>query len=340
MKSIFLTLFLLSTLFSAQITDMYSRNINLPEKINKIIAIGPGALRLITILGADDKIVGIEKVEHSAINFSEYRTILGEKRIKSLPIIGAGGANKLPNLEVLMQLNPDLIIASFIDTKQLNLITKKTGIPTFALSYGKGYGGNSTKNEAVKKSLLLLGQILNKQERAKEVTQFMTLQENELIKYPLKDQKIYIGGIGFKGVHGITSTEKHYPSFELLGLTNILAKNAKSNHVTIQEESLLLENPDFIFLDLLGEKIIKENFDKKLNLYKSLKAHKNNNITWLLPYNFYNTNISNVYINSWIILSKLGYDIDIRSKMSLIYNAFYKNEVDKLITTRYPLKKF
>lgn len=333
MKYLFLTLFTLSSLFSAQIADS-------SKKVEKIVAIGPGALRLVTILDATDMLVGIEKTEQKALGFSEYRSIIGKKKIFSLPIIGAGGPNKLPNLEILLQLKPDLIVASFIGEKQLAIITKKTGIPTLALSYGLGYGGVKSKTEAIKNSLLLLGTALHKSKRASQVVDFMNAQEEELKKYTIKEKNIYIGGIGFKGAHGITSTEKFYPSFELLGIKNPLAKNAKSNHVMIQEESLILENPDYIFLDLFGKKIINENFKKKQELYTSLKAYKDGHISWLLPYNFYNTNISNVYINSWIILSKLGYEIDIQSKMRTIYDTFYKNGAKKLMKTRYPLMRF
>jgi iron complex transport system substrate-binding protein len=333
MKFLFTILLLFSSLFATQL-DKY------PNDIKKIVAIGPGALRIVTILNATDKLVGIEKVEHKAIGFSEYRSVIGKEKINSLPIIGAGGPNKLPNLEMLIQLKPDLIVSSFIDKKQLQIINQKTKIPTISLDYGLGYGGNDNKIEAIKKSILLLGKVLHKEKRAKNIVDFMNNEEKELKKYNIKDANIYIGGIGFKGAHGITSTEKFYPSFELLGVKNPLAKNAKSNHVIIQEEALVLKNPDYIFLDLFGKKIIKENFKKKKSLYTSLKAYKNKQIYWLLPYNFYNTNISNVYINSWIILSKLGYNIDIKSKMQTIYNTFYKNGASKLMKTRYPLKSF
>ena len=106
----------------------------------------------------------------------------------------------------------------------------------------------------------------------------MNYQESELKKLNLQNKQAYIGGIGFKGAHGITSSEKHYMSFELLGVKNPLVKRAKTNHVIIQEESLLLQNPDLIFLDLFGKKIIKENFKSKPNFFTSLKACKKHQI--------------------------------------------------------------
>ncbi len=168
----------------------------------------------------------------------------------------------------------------------------------------------------------------------------MNLQEKDLKSYKITNNNLYVGGMGFKGAHGITSSEKHYPPFELLGIKNSLTQKAKSNHIFIQKESLLAQNPNIIFLDMFGKKIIKEDLKAHKTLYKSLSAYKNNQIHWLLAYNFYNTNITNVYINSWIILQKLGHDIDIESKMNQIYSAFYKNSIKKLMKSRYPIKSF
>ena len=168
----------------------------------------------------------------------------------------------------------------------------------------------------------------------------MNTQEKDLKKYEIKDNNLYVGGMGFKGAHGITSSEKHYPSFELLDIKNHLTQNAKSNHIFIQKESLLAQNPDMIFLDMFGKKIIKEDLKANQILYKSLSAYKEKKIYWLLAYNFYNTNVSNVYINSWIILQKLGHNINVESKMAQVYDVFYTNNTKKLMKSRYPIAKF
>lgn len=340
MKFLIIHLALFSSLLFSNIIDIDSKNLSLNISPKTVVAIGPGALRLVTIMGLQDRVIGIEKTERKAIGFSEYRTILGKKLITELPLIGVGGPGKLPNLEKIITLKPDIIVSSFVDKKQLELIKQKTNTSIVSLSYGLGYGGNDQKIEAIKKSLLLLGQIFKKEKRAQMLVDFMDNQEKELKQYKIKNNNLYVGGMGFKGAHGITSSEKYYPSFELLGIKNPLTKNAKSNHMFIQKESLLAQNPDIIFLDLFGKKIIKEDLKKNGQLYTSLNAYKEKKIYWLLPYNFYNTNIANVYINSWIILEKLGYKIDIKSKMSQIYSTFYGKNYKKLLKSRYPIADF
>lgn len=340
MKFIFIHCLLGLSLVFANILTIDTPTPNKIQSYKTIVAIGPGALRLVTYMNLQDKLVGIEKIEQKAISFSEYRTVLGKDKILSLPLIGSGGPGKLPNLEMLIQLKPDVIIASFVDKNQLDLISQKTNIPIILLSYGSGYGGNDDKLQAIKKSLLLLGKVFDKQNRAKELIDFMNTQEKELQSYQIPQKILYAGGMGFKGAHGITSTEKDYPPFKILGITNPLTQKSKSNHLFIQEESLIAQNPDIIFIDMLGKKIVQENFEAKKALYSSLKAYQTNNIYYLLGYNFYNANIANIYIDSWIILQKLGYKIDIKEKMEEIYNAFYPHEAQKLLPSRFPLVKF
>ena len=164
MKFVIILFTLFSTLLFSNILDIDSKKFTINTPPNRIVTIGPGALRLVTIMGLEDSLVGIEKIERKAIGFSEYRTALGKKRIISLPVIGVGGPGKLPNLEKIITLKPDIIISSFIGKKQLNLITQKTGIPILSLSYGLGYGGSEQKLEAIKKSLLLMGEIFKNKE--------------------------------------------------------------------------------------------------------------------------------------------------------------------------------
>lgn len=339
MRYIFIHFILGLTLAFANIITIDTQITQQPH-YKSLVAIGPGALRLVTYMNLQDKLIGIEKIEQQAISFSEYRTVLGKDKIFSLPLIGSGGPGKLPNLEMLIKLKPDVIVASFVDKNQLDLIVQKANIPIILLSYGSGYGGKIDKMQAIKKSLVLLGKTFNKEKRAQELVAFMNAQEKELQSYQIPNKILYAGGMGFKGAHGITSTEKDYPPFKILGITNPLTQESKSNHLFIQEESLIAQDPDIIFIDSLGKKIVKENFETKKVLYSSLKAYKNENIYYLLGYNFYNANIANIYIDSWIILQKLGYKIDIKAKMEEIYNAFYPNEAQKLLPSRFPLMKF
>lgn len=325
-----LILFVLSgSLFSATHKDMLGRSVEIADN-KKIVCIGPGALRLAVYMGLQDRVVGIEKLELE-LDFdlkSAYRAALNKDSLSKLHLIGQGGPGQMPNIEALINLKPDFILSSFLSAEQVNMIQEKTKIQVVALSYGSTYGGSKggKKLHEVKESLVLIGEIADKKERAKELLAFMEKEESALATLVKNDKKLYIAGIGYKGAQGITSTESDYPPFSLLGLENALM-SGKSGHAFIQEESIIAYNPDVIFFDLLGQKIIKGELEGKRALFDSLNAFKKKRLYWLYPYNFYNTNIENIYINSYIIAHLLGVEsVDVDAKKAEIYTLFLGKE--------------
>ncbi|MEJ5167526.1 MAG: ABC transporter substrate-binding protein [Arcobacteraceae bacterium] len=330
MRIVVFFVILCSYLSGAVIKDMLQREVVIKEN-QKIVAIGPGALRLITYMNLQDRVVGVENIELSFDTKSTYRVALDKNTMANLPVIGEGGAGKMPNLEALIGTDADIIFASFVSFEQIEMIQSKTKIPVVSLSYGAGYGSttNQDKLDDVKKSLLLIGEIMGNTQRAKELIEYMGGLEQEIKTLIKNDKKVYIGGIGYKGARGITSTENNYPSFELLGLKNAIVSPI-SGHIDISFEELISINPDFVFLDMLGKKIIDEEIVSKKPLINLLDAYKNNKILWLYPYNFYNTNIENIYINSYIIASHFGADINIEAKQQEIFTKFFGINADKL----------
>lgn len=325
MKAIIVLALLFNIMFGMDIInikDMFGRDIRIKEN-KRIVCLGPGALRLAGYLKLQERIAGIEKLELKYDLRSPYRAAFDKKEINSLSIVSQGGPGKMPNLETLVTLGPDIIFTSFLSKEQVQLIQDKTKIPVVALSYGATYGGakKQSKLEAVKNSLKLMGKITGKNKRAQELVEFMELQEKQLAKIRFTGKKVYIGGIGYKGAQGITSTESAYPPFELLNIKNELLKD-KKGHFFINKEALLSYNPDIIFLDYLGKKIVKEELVNDKKLYGTIEAFKQKQVFWLYPYNFYNTNMENIFINSWKIASYLGLDIDLKAKEEEIYKKF------------------
>lgn len=345
MRLILLLIFLYLSLnanSSISYIDMYKRDVQI-TKNEKIVCLGPGCLRLITYMKIQDKLIG---VENNILRFSPnsiYTQALNKDFIKSLPIVGQGGPGKMPNLETLINIRPDIIFTSFLSMEQVRHIQNKTKIPVIALSYGSGYGSIYSKDDktqekltSIKNSIKLIGKIMQKEQRAEEIILFMKEEENKLsklsksLKLSSIKKSIYIGGIAYKGLHGITSTESDYPALKLLNIKNNILKEHKG-HAYINEETLFIFNPDLIFLDSLSNKIVKDEIKKNKNIFNHIKAFKNKNIYWLYPSNFSNTNIENIYVNSWLISSYLGNNIDMNLTKNRIYSLFLGEDIAKKI---------
>ena len=311
---------------TAEIEDPAGRKVEVPEKINKIAAVGPGALRLIVYLKAEDRIVGIEEFEKRN---QKRPYILARPELLELPVIGPqfGGDS-----ELLAAADPDLIIVSYLSSAELSHLQNKTKIPV--ISINDGAPGSMTE-EDFRRALRFLAEILDKEKRAEELLNYMEVQKAELKEISRNSavsKRVYIGGIGNKGAQGISSTEAAYPPFQYLGLENIIEAEGKSNF-TISKERLLLEDPELIFIDQGGIELVKNDLNREE--FKYLEAYQKNNIYQLLPYNHYTTNFATMLADAYYI-AKIIYpaelaDLDPAVKADQIYKKFVgKSVYDKM----------
>lgn len=322
MKFIFFIISLFTISNAAIFKDLYNRDVNIEDNNSnkKIVCLGPGTLRLVTYLNLQENLVGVEKRELEFNPNSPYTLALNKEFIKTLPIIGQGGPGKMPNLESLITIKPDVIFATFMSKEQIELIQNKTNIPVVALSYGQTIK-NQKKIELVKKSLKLVASITNSEKRFEELLTFMNEEEKTISNFKVDTKRVYVGGVAFKGIQGITSSESDYPAFELLNMKNEILENHQG-HAFINLETLLAFNPEIIFFDSLSKKIINEEITKNKVIFNNINAFKTNEIYWLNPSNFYNINVENIYLNSYLIASKFGNNIDIKEARKRIYSKF------------------
>jgi iron complex transport system substrate-binding protein len=134
---------------------------------------------------------------------------------------------------------------------------------------------------------------------------------------------VYVGGIGFKGMHGIDSTSCNYPPFMATNTKNVADELNKPSHVFITKEQLLMWNPDTIFIDEGGMKLVREDYNKNPEYYNSLEAFKDENVYGLLPYNYYTTNIGTALADTYYV-GKVAYpeqfdDVNPEQKADEIY---------------------
>ncbi|SEG13324.1 iron complex transport system substrate-binding protein [Caloramator fervidus] len=317
------------------VTDLLGREVKIKENIKRVVAIGPGALRLYVYVGDKEKIVGIEEFEKKNLKGRSY--IIANKELMDLPVIGLGGPNNPPDLEKLIAVKPDVIFTTYPKDKQeADNLQSKTGIPVVAISYGKGALFDSAVNESLK----LIGKIVNKEERAKQVVDFIENTKKDLEKrtYNIKDEDkpyVYIGALGMKGIHGIESTQGKYPIFTVLNIKNVADETGKIGSVMIDKEKLVEWDPPIIFIDLGGLEIVKQDYSKNSKFYDSLTAFKKGNVYSQLPYNFYGTNIDTALVDAYFI-GKIVYpekfkDINIKEKADEIYKFFVGKELfDKM----------
>jgi len=307
-----------------QITDMAGRKVSVPVNPQRILCLGPGCLRLIVYLGALDKVVGVERFERRMAGRAYY--LAHQKTIDALPVVSPGGPaaiNKKPDLEKVLGVRPQVVFFTMLKPNLAAELQEKLGIPVVLLDYGRV----GSFSDLIYKSLRVAGKVLSREKRAQEVIAYIEKGRADVSQrckgLAGKGPKVYVGGVGFKGFHGIDSTNTQYVPFMWTGAITAVKSNSKRSYLFLDREQLLKLQPQVIFLDGAGLEMVKTDYAKKPDFYKALKAFQQSKTYILYPYNWYSTNLGTALADAYCIgkiLRPQGFeDVDLVKKTDAIY---------------------
>ncbi|NWF53895.1 MAG: iron ABC transporter substrate-binding protein [Syntrophaceae bacterium] len=308
------------------VVDLEKRTVQVPKNPERIVCLGPGSLRLICYLGMAQKVVGVEKFEKTPPVGRAY--LWANPDLAKLPPVGPGGPagiNKDPDLEAVLRVNPQLIFIANMEPAKAEALQKKLNIPVVLLSYG----GFATFDDIVFESLRLAGKILLAEKRAEEVVAFIEGARRALLKRTegheeSKKPRVYIGGIGFRGTQGIESTDASYFPLDWVRARNLSKEIQPKGHVFVDKEKILSWDPDLLFIDGGGLGNIRQDYQKKTEFYRQLKAFKNRQAFLLFPYNWYVTNIDTAVADGFaagkVLYPQSFADLDTKKKADEIYS--------------------
>ena len=306
---------------------MSGRTVIVPHDPERIICLGPGTLRLIVYLQAQDKVIGVEALEKQNPRGRPYW--LAHPELHDLPLCGPGGPasiNQKPNMELVLNLNLELIFVTYMDRSLADEVQETLQIPVVVLSYGRF----ATFDETVFEALHLAGRILNTKQRAESVTEYILdgkkdLRERAKESALAKKQRAYVGGIGYRGAHGLESSEQDYAPFDWVLVNNAAAelKSQGGTHTFISEEALINLDPEWIFIDGGGFGLVAQAFRKNPEVYNALTAFHRKRVYVLHPFNWYTTNIGTVVTDAYAV-GKIMYpaqfaDLDLAEKANAVY---------------------
>ena len=303
------------------VQDLLGRQVALPRHVQRVAAAGPGALRLIVYLQAQDMVVGVEDAENRW-DPAGRPYIMAHPELRGLPSIGPGGPGNLPDAEALVQVNPDVLFLTYVDGRTADNLQSQTGIPVVVLSYG-----DDPFSQELLSSLELAGSILGTEERAAEVVAFVkeTLADLDRRTADIPDSErptTYVGGIGYKGAHGLESTESAFPVLRAVHARNV-ADELPAGHHMVDREKIVEWDPEIIFLDEGGLELVLQDFAKSPDFYRSLTAFRKGQVYGLLPYNYYSTNVetalADAYFAGKVLYPERFADVDPAAKADELY---------------------
>jgi len=291
--------------------------------------------------------VAVDDIETRQKTFDARPYSLASPGYKKLPVFGGFRGNDDPEKILGLEKQPQVIFKTFAtmgyDPAELEA---KTGIPVVVLDYGDLSEGR----KKIFHTLTTIGQVLNRESRAKALIDFFTREINALEAKTIDviDKKTcFIGGIAFKGPHGFQSTEPTYPPFQFTHANNIAArgKNLKGNirHSNFSKEKILQTDPEILFLDLsslqMGDNHSGLHELRNDPVYQALTAVKTGQVYGVLPYNWYTQNFGSILADAWYI-GKVLYpdrfkDIDPVKKADQIYEFLLSAKVFQDMNARF-----
>lgn len=309
-------LLMVAQLVSAEeIRDSAGRRHQVPVPAERVICSGPGCLRLLVYLQAQDRVVAVDDIEKKRPQFDARPYALANPHLKTLPMFGEFRGYDNPELILSLHPAPQVIFKTSPtmghDPEKLQ---QKTGIPVIILDYGDLEHQRPNFYE----SLRIMGRVLGKQERAEEVIGYFDDLISDLAQrtsnLPAGDRRsCYVGGIAMKGPHGFQSTEPGYPPFVFVNARNVAQAPSAIGRPTaaasVAKEKIVEWNPEILFLDLstlqMGETsggLFELRTDPS---YQTLDAVGRGEVYGLLPYNWYTQNFGSILANAYFIGKRL-----------------------------------
>lgn len=284
------------------IVDGQGRSVEVPVDIKKIGTIRAGALRLLCYLDVPEMVAFIERNELKRT--TPY--IYAYPELKKKEILGAGN-NMDP--ELVAASDADVLIVTYMSEAEADVLQEKSKKPIITLLYGDL--GENKKDYY--KSLRIVGDLAGKSERAESIIAYTenTISELQRRVQGAAPKEAYIGGIAFNGALGIGSSRAFFPPLNFLNIdapVNHMDHSVKSaangnKNIIIDTEQIVDWDTEFMFLDVAGEDIWKNEVTK--SIYSTLQTFQKGNTYSILPFNWHTINFENIICNSWFIGCKV-----------------------------------
>jgi iron complex transport system substrate-binding protein len=140
------------------IVDVTGAKVNVTLPVEKIVSLNPGLTEIICALGCEDRIVGRDENSVFPASVSE-KTVVGQNSYD-------------PNLEVLLEMEPDVIVADSMLSYNTEALDK---IATAGLPLVIEEPSNVSRLKTVTSNF---GLIFGKEEKAEEINDYITSYEN------------------------------------------------------------------------------------------------------------------------------------------------------------------
>ncbi|MFB0918054.1 MAG: ABC transporter substrate-binding protein [Clostridiaceae bacterium] len=240
------------TVYPITIKSASGTEVEIKAEPKKIVSLSPTFTEVIYALGKGDKLVG-------RTDFCDYPSQVSS--------VASVGSMSNPSIEKIVEMNPDIVITSFLKEETVKKI-EAAGAKVVSISSGDSLEGSF-------KNMKEIGKILNANKEAEEIVKNINTQISE-VTGKLKDVKpvktYYVAGFGKNGDYTAGNGTFINEMIKAAGGENV-AIDAEGWSYT--SEKLVEKDPTMIFMGSMAK--MADEF-KTTEPYKNLTAVKNNQV--------------------------------------------------------------
>lgn len=307
------------------VVDSLGREVEVPLEVNRIVALS-NVPRMVVFLGLADKVVGYSGMEPDKVTPQTAYAYAAKDIWADVPIVGTdAGGNTDYYPEQIIAVQPDVILCGYAQEAAEQLYAQ-TGIPVVSVALGNLF------QEDYNEALRLIAKVCGVEDRAEEVINYINtcLEDLDARTRDIPDDEkpsCLSAAATFKGAHGIEGVRVNDQVLAAVNANDVTAGQAEGEKsMEVDLEQILAWNPDFIFCDYGGVKLVQNNAAENLDFYAQLTAYNENQIYQYPSSTSYYSNVEIPLANSYFV-GKLLYpeqfaDIDVTEKANEIFKFF------------------
>ncbi|MDR2020555.1 MAG: ABC transporter substrate-binding protein [Treponema sp.] len=315
------------------VTDVWGREVEIPQTVETIICLGSGAPRMAAYLDVVTMMIGVEEQDARGMTVLRDYSPVHYDAIKGLPVVGAGGGSGNNNgyPEEIITLAPDIILAGFSHEAADELQTQ-TGIPVISVRYISNGLANDTFYDAMR----VFAEAVGAQDRCESVLSFIDTCKEDLKSrtsdIPDSEKlKTYTGAVTFNGRHGFAGTYSNFGPFTAINARNVADEVKEEGYYETDLEKIIVWDPDVIFLDPGNMNLVNDEYATNPEYFRSVRALREGRVYTMPSFNNMGMNISYALINAYyagIVLFPARFsDVDIAKKSAEILTLFLGKDI-------------
>ena len=228
------------------IVDYTGRSVEVPSPVETMISLSSYASEILCALGGVDKIVGRD-------SYSTYPPSLDD-----LPIVGQSSYS--PSIELILELDPDLVIADTMLTDDNREKIESGGVPVMVIR-----SGDPERTMAIIRDL---GTVLDRNERAEELVAFIdryhSIVEERTAGLEEEDKPVVLGEWASPW-NAATPGTGFGDKIAAAGGVSIAADETPGSYMVVSSEWVAERNPDVIIFQKSGKNHTLEGLEETRN---------------------------------------------------------------------------